>query len=329
MALTCAISAIAFAPAASASKKEPVYIALGDSISYGYTQELFKENFPNEPPSVFEEGFVNFYGRHLGRATTIINASCPGETSNSLIGENTAIGGKASTETKKRFGDYRPCVYRKAGLSLHFSLGDHSQLEEALSILKEGAPAHEVKAITLDIGGNDELSAVSQCEEEVKEEFKEKGESKYGSTPEGAVTGCIIAGVKTLFGHIASNIGDIIGVIDSTSTGGGHYTGPIIVVGAYNPNSFVLFGSDGLQKKLNEVLEKEVVPLFPNARFANPFPVMNKGKTAAQEQASICKYTEMCNPNVQKPGGKPAGMDGDIHPSVAGAKAIARVISKA
>jgi lysophospholipase L1-like esterase len=329
-ALAFALSALVFAPGASAAKGEPVYLALGDSISFGFTEEIFAENKPNDAPSFFEHGFVNFFGKNLGKGTTIINAACPGETSNSLIGEKPALGGKASTEEKKRLFDYHPCQYHnKSGLPLHYSLAGLSQLEEALGILKEGKPAHEVKAITLNIGSNDELSSVAQCKEEVETEFKEKGKSKYGATPQEAVVGCSVAAVPGLFEHIAKNIGDILGVLDSTEAGGGHYAGRIVVLGFYNPNAFVLPGSDLFQKKLNETIQKEVIPLFPNARYANPFPVINKGRSSKQEQASICKFTEMCNPNVQVPGGLPAGKDGDIHPSVAGYKAIAKLVNMA
>ena len=41
-----------------------------------------------------------------------------------------------------------------------------------------------------------------------------------------------------------------------------------------------------------------------------------------KEQEAICKYTEMCNPNVQVKGGSPAGKDGDIHPTIKGYKAL-------
>jgi lysophospholipase L1-like esterase len=306
--LATAISAMAFAPGASASGKEPFYMAMGDSITFGYRQQLFNENLGTEPPSVFEEGPANFFAKGLGKGTTIVNLACPGETSNSLIGENAAIGGGTSTEEKKRMKDWRPCVYHKSGLALHYSLGPASQLEEALAILKEGHPAHEVTAITLNIGSNDELSQVAQCKEEHPTELP----ACLGSTAAG------------LFEHIANNIGDIIGVLDSTAAGGGHYTGPIIVLGFYNPQSIVLPGSDALQKALNSVIAEKVVPLFPNAHFAPIFPVFNKGGTATKEQKSICKYTEMCNPAVQQEGGMPPGKDGDIHPSVKGAKAIAK-----
>ena len=34
----------------------------------------------------------------------------------------------------------------------------------------------------------------------------------------------------------------------------------------------------------------------------------------------------MCNPNVQVPGGKPEGKDGDIHPSIKGYKALGKLV---
>jgi lysophospholipase L1-like esterase len=315
------------------------YLSLGDSISFGYTQEKFNINFPNESPSYFEEGFDNFFNKDLAKSTevgkgiTTVNDACPGETSNGLIGENEAIGGKTSTEPagSKGLGDYHPCAYHFVdGFPLHNSLGSLSQLEGALSILKEGHPAHEVKAITLNIGSNDELAAVAQCEKEVGEEYSKEGKSKYGGSPEEAVEGCIaVTAEHTTFPHIVKNIGDTIGVLDSTEPGGGHYTGPIILLGFYNPFSFVLPGSDILQKALNETLEKEVVSHFPNVTFANPFPVFNPQKSSAAEKVAICKFTEMCNPNVQKPGGKPAGEDGDIHPTLAGYKKLASLVNEA
>jgi lysophospholipase L1-like esterase len=336
-----ALSAMMFAPVAANAEPPPTmtYMALGDSITFGYTEEKFNINYPNEAPSYFEEGFDNYFNKDLekteevGKGSTIVNNACPGETSNGLIGENEAIGGKTSTEPigSKGLGDYHPCAYHFLdGFPLHNSLGTLSQLEIALSILKEGKPAHPVKAITLGIGSNDELAAVAKCEKEVGEEFEKEGKSKYGETPEEAVSLCIASTAeKTTFPHIVKNIGDIIGVIDSTEPGGGHYTGAIVLLGFYNPYSFVLPGSDGLQEALNEALEKEIVAHFPNVTFANPFPLVNPKGSEKEEKKAICKYTEMCNPNVQKPGGKPVGEDGDIHPTLTGYKAIAKLVNEA
>jgi lysophospholipase L1-like esterase len=337
------VACAALAPAAGARTAPPVstYLALGDSISFGYSEQVFNENFPNEAPSFFEEGFTDAFAQHLrrpsevGKGLTLINDGCPGETSNGLIGEKEALGGKVSTEpaghNPQGLGDYHPCAYNNVdGLPLHNSLSvggqSISQLEDALSILKEGHPAHPVAAITLNIGSNDELAAITQCKNEVAEEFKTTGKSKYGATPETAVVACIKMSSETITApHILANIGQILGVLDSTGTGGGHYTGPIILVGFYNPDALILPGSDALQAGLNAAVEADILPHFPNVTFANPFPVFNRGNKPAKEQASICKYTEMCNPN--DPGGNED--NGDIHPSSLGYRVLGRLVNEA
>ena len=161
-------------------------------------EQVFDENEPNDAPAYFEEGFTDAFAedlgrrREVGRNLVLVNDACPGETSNGLIGENPALGGKASTEpaghNPQGLGDYHPCAYNNVdGLPLHNSLSvggqSISQLEDALSILKEGHPAHPVQAITLNIGSNDELAAIKQCEVEVTAEFTTGGKSKYGASP--------------------------------------------------------------------------------------------------------------------------------------------------
>jgi lysophospholipase L1-like esterase len=130
---------------------------------------------------------------------------------------------------------------------------------------------------------------------------------------------------KVTVPHILANIGDILGVLDSSAPGGGHYTGPIVLVGFYNPDALVLPGSDALQTGANAAIEAAILPHFANVTFANPFPIFNKGKKPAREQESICEYTEMCNPN--DPGG--SADDGDIHPSPFGYEVLGRLVNQA
>jgi hypothetical protein len=132
----CAVALVALAAmmiAPSANAETTTYLTLGDSISFGYTQEKFDLNFPNEAPSYFENGFDNIFATDLSKPTevgpgvTIVNDACPGETSNGLIGENELLGGKKSTEpaghNPQGLGDYHPCAYMNVdGLPLHNSL---------------------------------------------------------------------------------------------------------------------------------------------------------------------------------------------------------------
>ncbi len=342
MALALALTALVVAPVAAGATETPeqkTYLAAGDSISFGYSQQKFNENYPTEAPAFFEEGVVNQTlkllqkSTELGKGVKAVNYACPGETSNGFIGENEALGGKPSTTNNKRETDYHPCSYHnQSGLPLHASLGSHSQLEELLAYLNEGKPAHPVKLITINIGSNDELAAIAQCEEEVGSEYGTEGKSKYGSSPEEAVTNCIgITATNVTFPHIIGNLGKILGAIDSTEPGGGHYSGAIVLMGFYNPDSFVLPGSDQLQKGLNNAIEEKLVPAFPNVTYANPFPKFNGPvEKSAKEKKDIEKYTEMCNPNVQKPStGKDPGCEGDIHPTLAGYKLLGKIVNEA
>jgi lysophospholipase L1-like esterase len=350
-AVALALAAFVFAPvsANAAAPKTTTYLALGDSISFGFTEERFALHASDESPSFFEEGFTNDFTKDLGRSSEVgktirlVDDGCPGETSNGLIGENPEIGGEASTETfeeiagipAERFpaggyqglGDWHPCAYTyEDHLPLHnggYILGgkEVSQLEEALGSLSQKAQeASPVKAITLQIGSNDELAAITQCKDE------------HGAEGLAAVIACIKTGAETiLVPHILKNLGDIIGVIDSTG-----YTGPIVLLGFYNPDTFVLPGSDQLQEGLNAAVEGELLPglaaeHIKNVAFANPFPIFNKGaatetkpQDAKVESKAICKFTEMCNKFDLETKG-----EGDIHPTVTGYKELAKIINQA
>jgi lysophospholipase L1-like esterase len=366
MGLLMGLAALVLAPVV-AHAQEPAtttYLSLGDSISFGYTEERFNNHFPTESPSYFEEGFTNDLAKsylakptEIGKSIRLVNDACPGETSNGLIGENPAVLGEASTESYAqieqkpeedyelwyggfqssfetpmyKYADWHPCKYAfQDHLPLHnggyFNAGKEvSQLEEALaSIASAKSP---VKLITLNIGSNDELAGITECKDEVFYEFATKGKSQYGNTPEFAVLVCIQDTTPNTVAHILHNIGDTLGVID-----GDGYKGPIVLMGFYNPDSFVLPGSDELQESVNAAIEADVVPLFANVTYANPFPVFNHGaetktkkENAVLEQKSICTYTEMCNPN--DPGGKED--NGDIHPTVDGYKQLAKLANEA
>jgi lysophospholipase L1-like esterase len=362
MALVFAMTAMVFAPAAAnatgAAPATTTYLALGDSISFGYTQERFNIHYPTESPSYFDEGFTNDFVKDLGKASevgksiTLVNDACPGETSSGLIGENPEVLGSASTESYSEIetapetsyslwyggyqgtGDRHPCKYTfKSHLPLHNggyfnpkTSGEASQLEEAVESVKSASSP--VKAITVNIGSNDELAAITQCKDEVFYEYATKGKSEYGASPELATLICVKKTAEDVtVPLIVENLTKIVDVLK-----GAGYTGPIIIVGFYNPDAFVLTGSDELQEGANAAVNAYVVgPNSSQVTLANPFPVFNKdaGTNGAKEQEAICKYTEMCNPNVQVAGGSPAGKDGDIHPTIKGYKELAKLVNEA
>ncbi|MFI4989679.1 MAG: hypothetical protein ACHQHO_02020 [Solirubrobacterales bacterium] len=324
------------------------YTALGDSLAFGYTADKFNKTAPAHEPSNFEEGYANFLTKKLakgekasGNALSLLNLGCPGEVTDGLIGENPSLGGGQEANGKS---DSSPCAYHKAGLQLHFNIGTASQLETAIGIVTTPEAFGATKMVTLNIGSNDELAVVGAC----------STEAYLIAHGFGGVFECLIreAGPEGhyysggLFHHIIANIGDVVGVLRAFG-----YTGKVAILGFYNPQAFILPGSDLLQKKLNEVAEcaietkahtctvepraKEALTLpgeekfGPNVVYANPFPRFNPQKSK-QEHRRVERLTEECNPNVQKfQTGNDPGCEGDVHPTVAGYKALATILFKA
>jgi lysophospholipase L1-like esterase len=353
MALVLALSALLFGSAAAQAVAPPTttYLALGDSISFGYTAEKFGLHEPNDSPSYFEEGFTNYFTADLkkttevGKTIRLVDDGCPGETSNGLIGENPSLGGQASTEGPghpQGPGDFHPCAYHFVdGLPLHNSLATFSQLEDALFAV---LPKEKVEAISLQIGSNDELAGVEECKNEITHEFETKGYAEQphpgniyalnGKEPQDkqieleAFQACLgNQAVTKTSPRIIENILDVIGQLDATG-----YTKPIVLIGFYNPDAFILPGTDALQEGLNASLKAAVeASPYTNVHWANPMPKFNhKPGTVTQEYNAVKTFTEMCNPNVQKPEtGLSPGCEGDIHPSLAGYKLMAKLANEA
>jgi len=109
MALVLALSALVFAPTAGAvTHPTKTYLALGDSLAFGYTQVKHTENAPGDSPAFFEKGYTNYYAKKVrgnktedNKAMVEVNDGCPGETSKSFLGEGTNIG-LAPTATTRR-----------------------------------------------------------------------------------------------------------------------------------------------------------------------------------------------------------------------------------
>lgn len=111
------------------------YLALGDSLAFGSQQVKFNANFPVEPPSAFNTGYVDDLAvmlRGIRPDIQTVNFGCPGETSLTFIN-----GG---------------CSYTSRGFSLHNSYSG-PQLSAALAFLQEHPG--QVSPITINVGGND------------------------------------------------------------------------------------------------------------------------------------------------------------------------------
>ncbi len=149
------------------------YLALGDSLAFGYSQAKFEKLFPNENPAEYDTGYVDDFARLLKLGNPklqVINDGCPGETTESFI--------------------KGPCEYQLAFPLHHPYVGGptSSQLSDALAYLQANP---NTNPITLDIGANDALGVIEHtCEKEVE---------------------CVIKEAPALFAHIAANLGLILG----------------------------------------------------------------------------------------------------------------------
>jgi lysophospholipase L1-like esterase len=296
VAALAAFGALALAPAAGAHGVGTTYLALGDSLAYGYHQAQFEEELATKgfaEAANFDDGYVDDFGAALKLANPnlkIINDGCPGETTETMIhgsgvGPEFCAGGPTGTPFPKAF--------------LHHAYPG-TQLEDALAIAKEPG----VGTITLDIGANDILQFL---------------EHTCGFP---AAFNCTEAEVEAEIGHVVANIGSILGQLRAAAP-----SAKIIFVSQYNPFPTVLQPEgrgDATVEALNGAI-KSVAANF-GVKFANTARVINFSGTHGGPEAgdipTVCAFTAMC------PGGtfNPASPEADIHPTKAGYAAMAGVV---
>ena len=136
--------------------RQSSYLALGDSLAFGYSQAKFESLLPSEPPSAYNTGYVDDFAHLLKLGNPkleVINDGCPGETTESFI--------------------KGPCEYQLAYPLHHPYVGGptSSQLSDALAYLQANP---NTNPITLDIGANDALGVIEHtCEKKVECVVKE------------------------------------------------------------------------------------------------------------------------------------------------------------
>ena len=107
------------------------YLALGDSLAFGYQAATFNQNFPVEPPTAFSTGYVDDFTSMLQDVRPqlqAINFGCTGETTVTFI-----QGG---------------CIYTAQGFQLHNGYAG-SQLSAAVAFLRQHPG--QVSPITLNM----------------------------------------------------------------------------------------------------------------------------------------------------------------------------------
>jgi lysophospholipase L1-like esterase len=128
-------------PSSAATKPAPPgnYLALGDSVAFGYVPSGVVP-----PPNYLDAASFIGYPEDLGRALGlhVVNASCPGETTDSMI-----AAGAQSNGCENSVGS--PVGYRTV-FPLHVKYSG-TQLAFAVGYLAH----HETQLVTINIGAND------------------------------------------------------------------------------------------------------------------------------------------------------------------------------
>ena len=303
--IACCVAGVAvamLAPAAGAAKIGGTYLALGDSLAYGYHAAQFEEQYAKGlvEPSTFEKGYVNDFAAALklvNPSLKVIDYGCPGETSETFIdGPVPAV--------PPTYAPYY-CAGGKTGkpfpkTDLHNTYPG-TQLEAALSTLKANP---NVSPITLDIGANDLLQFLAtECGFPSKDTC---GESQFALE----------------FGKVATNVYLILSQLHAAAP-----NAQIVLVGIYDPYPTTL-PSPGADKDLAEfnTVLAGVAAKVPDTSFANPEPLFNPslitGQAESTDLPTICALTAMC------PGGtfNPLSPKADIHPTTLGYAVMAGVL---
>jgi lysophospholipase L1-like esterase len=306
--LVATLCALVLLPAAQATSPKPAsdYLALGDSLAFGYQAAKFRAEYPNIVPSTFDTGYVDVFGswlQSLKRPIDTTNYGCPGESSDSFRFGGRGAATNYSFVPNAGFCGDQPAagvgaIFNKAWL--HDFYGG-SQLDAALAFLRKHP---HTSPITLDIGANDTLILLEQC--------------GFGSVPN-----CVTpATIGNLYARIAGNVAASVAALRGAAP-----RAEIIVLGLYNPYPTVLPGGDMLTKALNTTLRSVVTGL--GADFADPLPVFNPASVSGGSEIvdipSICLFTNMC------PGGifNPASPFADIHPTDIGYATLASILAAA
>jgi lysophospholipase L1-like esterase len=116
------------------------YLALGDSITYGFQRSKW---YPGVPASAFSTGYVDHFAsrlRQIQPGIVTLNYGCPGETTYSFI--------------------HDPCGWAQSGELLHDSFSG-TQLDAAVAFLV--AHPGEVSPITITLWSNDVRLLVASC----------------------------------------------------------------------------------------------------------------------------------------------------------------------
>jgi lysophospholipase L1-like esterase len=294
------IGALVSAPAAGAAGD--TYLALGDSLAYGFHSAQFNKEFAAGAvnPANYDEGYVDDFAKTLKASDPslqLINDGCPGETTEALL--HGASGGSVVFDESfcSDFPEGTP--FPQAFLHHPYTT---SQLTNALAVIA----ANHVTTITLDIGSNDLLQFL-----ETKCGFPKENKCTEAETTKNAE-------------HVIANVATILADLHAAAP-----HAQIVYLASYNPFPGVPAGADLQLAAFNAGLQ-QVAESIPKVAFANALPVFNPSGTSGGTEIpgdlpTICAFTAMC------PGGvfNPNSPEADIHPTKLGYEVLGGIVANA
>ena len=218
--LSCLLLLAPIGSLSAANQTNYTYLALGDSVAFGFNPTLFgPPPTPLPKPAQFT-GYPETVAQveHLLQSKKEVNAACPGETSGSFI--NTM----APDNGCNGFGPQGQPPF-KASIGLHTNYTG-SQLDFAVSQLSSNK---HIDLVTLGIGGNDLLLVEAFCIAHSTDPLSFKAcVTSPGMLGTPQVPGVVIT-------SYAANLTYILTAIRQ------HYSGTLVLVNSYSPSADPLF----------------------------------------------------------------------------------------
>jgi lysophospholipase L1-like esterase len=281
------MSAKAAAPAAKPAVSGAPYLALGDSVPFGYKEStaIPKPNY-HKPKTLLS--WPQDVASALGLKLT--NASCPGETTASLINVKAQSNGCENTPAAAGKGKKPvPGGYRTLyPLHAKYANAKQSQLAFAEAFLNKHPTT---RLVTLMVGANDgficEETTADTCVSEI-----------------GAVQKTVTKNVSTILKGLRVK---------------GHYNGQIVISNYYSTNYTSLLGTAG-SEEINAALTSAAKKY--DAKIANTFAAFKTA--AATHKGDTCGAGLLTNLKVASGAPQSCG----VHLSPAGAAVLAGAVEK-
>lgn len=188
------------APASAANLKNYTYLALGDSIPFGFDPTLFATSIPAPDDFI---GYPELLRNP--KAKKLLNAACPGETSGSFL-----VGRPPDNGCNGPGPGPQPPPPFKTWIGLKADYLGISQMEFAVRQLQGNK---HINLVTLSIGGNDLSLLEAEC----------AGTADFG--------GCVTPRLRVVLGHYGANLTQILAGIRQV------YSGKLVLMTNYSPRA--------------------------------------------------------------------------------------------